>query len=823
MQLVATHIKRSWPQRRHLVVALTPMLLSFLLMCWAVWYLVQVPRVGAYWSASTGIVDGIEEDGPAVGLLHLGDRILTINGAPIQEAHALFTARSGADVQLAVLRNNVLHLIQLPPAKPALATLLNDFVPLVIALSFWALSGVVVVFAQQGSQRWLVFVFAQVMSMTLASGAVSATGPLWTVSLFHVLLWWVGPLALVFHLRFPSPTAGSSGRQLILGLFSIALLGTLLDPLMGRVALSVQISVLSTMRLLWLAACLFGAVFALVWTYRHTSSVGTRQHVGLVALGGIAGFLPFLTLSLLPEVLLGQPLLPFEISFLFLLFVPLTYGYAIFRYRLLPLDRYVNRGFAALLAGGVLGGGYLLVYAGLRYVLPAPAWQQPGMPLLLAALVGMTGPPLYRRMRGVVDRLLYGGWHDYRTAVQYVVQHLEPGSNEHVLTQTLCENVGAAMQLQGVALWLADAEGTLQLAGFVGEVWLGQDDLPLALHADSRVSSYLHEQTQAIAGDVLKSMLDNSALASQERRLLRATQTHLWLPLVAERLMGYLVVAPKRGSEAFSRTDRDILQVVARQASNVLHTARLLADLRQHTANIKLLHGELLQAREAERTRIAYDLHDDVVQGLLGLKYRVEQLVADRKLASEQAGDLLDDVLAMAHLVRQICTDLRPPTLDTLGLVGAVRSLVRTMQRRVDYQIRIQVEGDETLRVPDELATCLYRVVQEALHNIEKHADAEQVHICLALQAEAVCITITDDGQGFTLPSQRQLLDAHHYGLVGLRERVTLLNGSFEVRSTPEQGASLRACVPLTPSATPGVSSDRRVGGVSQHSSLFRD
>lgn len=224
----------------------------------------------------------------------------------------------------------------------------------------------------------------------------------------------------------------------------------------------------------------------------------------------------------------------------------------------------------------------------------------------------------------------------------------------------------------------------------------------------------------------------------------------------------------------------------------------LLAFLRSPGEATAHLHRTLLQAREAERTRIAYDLHDDVVPSLLRLKYRVERLIADQVVASEAGSALLDDVLSVTRLMRHVCAGLRPPPLDTLGLVGAVRALVDTTQRTAALQIKLLIEGNEAMLVPDEIGVCLYRMVQEALHNVVKHAAAQQVHVHVALQPGSVSVAVVDDGRGFRMPSRRELIQEYHFGLAGLQERVALLNGSFTVVSTPRHGTCLRARVPFT-------------------------
>jgi two-component system sensor histidine kinase DegS len=148
--------------------------------------------------------------------------------------------------------------------------------------------------------------------------------------------------------------------------------------------------------------------------------------------------------------------------------------------------------------------------------------------------------------------------------------------------------------------------------------------------------------------------------------------------------------------------------------------------------------------------------------------------------------------------VRRLCADLRPPTLDSLGLVAAIRSRVRAMQQLVPFHIRLVIQSDDDQPLPEAIALCLFRVVQEALNNAQKHAAPSYVEIRLILGVDDVWLSIVDDGCGFRVPVRlERLLDEQHFGLVGLRERLELIQGTLELTSVPGQGTCLRVWVPL--------------------------
>jgi hypothetical protein len=581
-------------------------LLALSLIGWAARDLLHMPYVGATWSWTSGVVEAVDLNGPLVGRLHPGDVIRSIDGASVPETRQAPRKQVGESMQFVVQDGGAFRKLSVQLPKAPLAVFLRDTLPLLIALAFWLLGLAVALFTPEGTQKSLAFLFAQAMSATLAAGAMSWFGPLWVARLFGVLLWWIGPLTFLFHLHFPAQGGGRGVRRRTYGLFGVALLGSLLEVLVDPVAMRVRAPGFFTIRLLWLAACLLAAIAVLVRTYRRTPSPRTRRRIGLIALGGITGFLPLLTLSLLPDALLGRPLLPYEGAFLFLLIVPLFYSYAIFRYRLLPIDRYISRVAATALVIALLGGMYLLVYAAALRLLPAPIRQHPLMALLFALLVGLTAGPAHRRLQAVVNNFLYGGWYDYRSVVQQVSQTLGSTKNDHEFARNLCVGVQAAMQLEWAGLLLAGDDGALHMAGFAGDAHAPPGVDAMSPEVARRLGALLRKEPRTILNTALCEACDGADFSSAERRLLRCEQTTLWAPLMAgEQLLGVLIVGPKRGSGDFNRTDRQIIEVVGRQVSIALENARLSAELGQHAAESERLHHEIMDVRDAERARIA--------------------------------------------------------------------------------------------------------------------------------------------------------------------------------------------------------------------------
>jgi signal transduction histidine kinase len=216
----------------------------------------------------------------------------------------------------------------------------------------------------------------------------------------------------------------------------------------------------------------------------------------------------------------------------------------------------------------------------------------------------------------------------------------------------------------------------------------------------------------------------------------------------------------------------------------------------------------VLRATEDERTRIANDLHDGPVQQLTALGYGVHRI--QRKLAGHEltaADQLLDrlgrNLAEEVQGLRRLMTELRPPALDEQGLEAALRDHVQAFTR--DTKIACQFDATVGQRLTPEAETALYRVTQESLTNIVKHAAATRVAVALTERDHAVRLRISDNGAGFDSSRAHELLRQGHFGLAGMRERVTAVGGRWQLDSAPGQGTTITVTVPTNgPSPQPG-------------------
>lgn len=241
-------------------------------------------------------------------------------------------------------------------------------------------------------------------------------------------------------------------------------------------------------------------------------------------------------------------------------------------------------------------------------------------------------------------------------------------------------------------------------------------------------------------------------------------------------------------------------ELVARVNASI-NMRRLQARQREAERQARQLAIRLVQAQEEERQRLARELHDEVGQMLTGIKLHLA--VLDNTISSEQSQlhQLVAEGQALVKTtmeeVRRMVMDLRPTLLDDLGLIPALDSYLENFTERTGLLVQAQLTLG-TARLPAAMETALYRIFQEALTNVVRHAAARQVQVTLKIVDSQLLASIEDDGRGFD-PTAR-LRDAWregHMGIVGIRERVTLFNGSLELTSAPGKGTQLTISLPL--------------------------
>jgi signal transduction histidine kinase len=284
--------------------------------------------------------------------------------------------------------------------------------------------------------------------------------------------------------------------------------------------------------------------------------------------------------------------------------------------------------------------------------------------------------------------------------------------------------------------------------------------------------------------------------------LRRIVGSAICVPLmVKDRVLGVLNASRPLGIAPFRQDDADLLSIMGEQIAVAIDNARLLDAVTKHERDLQRLSAQLINAQEAERKKISQELHDEMGQALTAISINLAAM--EKELPSEFAPMIRERLAETSWLadqtleqIRELSLSLRPAMLDDLGLVPTLRWYVNRYAKRLNIEVEFDAVHFEERPSP-EVETVLYRVVQEVLTNVARHAQANRVRICLERMEATITALIEDNGRGFDVEQVvgRETLEGG-VGLLGIRERVASLGGHFSIESRPGRGTRLFVEVP---------------------------
>ena len=501
---------------------------------------------------------------------------------------------------------------------------------------------------------------------------------------------------------------------------------------------------------------LIGALITchLIYRYRFLRSSSEQEQIGwaLAAFALLAGaqwtgrplrLLPLPAVSL--DTLLSAVVSFFSVFGMLLVVGALTcLAVALLGDELFRVDIALSRALVYSLLTLFVAGGYVLVvgYLSLLFQSSGSVWFS----LIATGLVAVCFQPIRERVQRFANQLLYGERDDPYVVVAHLGQRLAAAFDPAAIPATIVETVRESLPLPYVAIELQHADGT-ELAAAAGTRYTEPVRFPLAYQGA---------------------------------------------------IVGHLLINARRGDPALSAADRTLLTDLAQQAGVAIHAVQLMADLQRLTTDLQRSRERLVLAREEERRRLRRDLHDDLAPTLAGLSLRAGTISDLVRIDPAQAGvvaDNLDSAICNAvRSIRRLVYDLRPPALDDLGLLPAIRE--RAAQWSDDptgaRPLHITVDAPDTLPVlPAAVEVAVYRIVQEALMNVVKHAQARTCYIRIVM-TDAVTIDIADDGIGVVDNARMGI------GLRSMQERATELGGTCRIAPGAERGTQVHVCLPIT-------------------------
>jgi signal transduction histidine kinase len=252
------------------------------------------------------------------------------------------------------------------------------------------------------------------------------------------------------------------------------------------------------------------------------------------------------------------------------------------------------------------------------------------------------------------------------------------------------------------------------------------------------------------------------------------------------------------------RLQREILQRKSVEKSlrkSEQHYSQLLEQSRHMQGQLRLLSRQLLSAQEEERKMISRELHDQIAQTLTGINIRLASLKTASMLNTRGLQKKISSTQRLVEksvdIVHRFARDLRPTVLDDLGLIPALHSFMKNFARRTGVRSHLTAFA-AVERLDTAKRTVLFRVAQEALNNVARHAHASRVEVNIQKLRGRVCMKIKDDGKSFNAERTLRANGGKRLGLLGMRERLEMVGGKFVVESSPGKGTTIQAQIPLT-------------------------
>lgn len=533
------------------------------------------------------------------------------------------------------------------------------------------------------------------------------------------------------------------------------------------------------------------AIVAQIHRYRRVSGPAERQQTKWVVFGLAAALIGFLAVVLGGAVLPAETLQnPFALAaaitatYLFLLLVPLSMAMAISRHRLWDIDPLVSRALTyGALSVAIVGLYALLVGALAALFRTTDSWL---LSFAATGVVAVLFQPLRERLQRAANRLVYGERDEPYAVLSRLGRRLEATLAPDAVLPAIAESIAQALKLPHASVWTTE-----------------HDTLHLAASYGTRPAGSVIHDGQGLA--TLRQEIEGPRPAPCDAAGVRAAVEPLGslvlLPLShAGVLVGALGLAARSPGDAFSPADRTLLRDLARRAGTAVQAARLTTALHGSLEELRDSRQRLVTAQDEERRRIQRDLHDGLGPTLASMRLRLEGCLDPSGQIPPGVASELERLYALLGQatadIRRLVHDLRPPVLDQVGLVPALRQHVELFAREAGLEACFAAQAD--LPVPASAEVAIFRVVQEALVNVQKHARASCVEVRLERDGDWLAVGILDNGIGFRGGGAA---DGSGAGLRSMRERADLLGGALLVENRGGGGTGLVLRIPIGPQA----------------------
>ena len=773
---------RFWPFASRLLVLAAGLLIVFGIVRW-----INHPSLGAGWQPS-GEVYWVRPQSPAAAVLDTSTRLLAIDGAAPRQVLMMLPDREVGDVvSLTIEKDGRRRQVELPVEPATLPEILQGASAMLLAVIFLGFGIYLVLRAETSDQTRAALTagtFFALIGAVIAMGSLGAYGPTWLFQAYGVSLWIVGTWSTLLHLWFPRPTK-LSRHPLVVG--TVVLLGaggvlwSLLAPhdYLGSVNANAYLGAN-----IWLVINLCASLGLLLWGWLRSPTLAERRQLGVITGGGFMAIVPLLGLSLIPLLVFRLQSTDYGLELLPLVLLPASYSYALMRYRRMAQDwnKSATRALGYLFTATCMS---LLMALTLAF----PNYQGVSREtLILAAILvaGFTAGPFTRLIENSLGALVFGQMSDPLRQTAKATDAIDLSIDTNDLSGQVTVALKTHLDIEHSALLLIgpDSELTDPHNAAVAKIIQGT-----RLIKGSSADRILDAQNAILELDQIRGDLEGT----EAEALLQIPWARIVLPLRAKgALVGLLVAGYRSGTTFLTTEDVAVLQLVARALATAIQRRSLVDRLQVSTSEAIRLAQEVMRVRGEERKRISRDLHDDIIQPMIAMSYGIAMV--DAPMAPTLHKNLTD----LIGLTRDICFQLREPALDTLGFGAATRSAVADFMKRTGQIVAVAVDEDIRAKVPETVASAALGVLNEALANAYKHAQADLVEVKVVIHTESLGVTVSDNGKGFDMDEAKpRAMATRHFGLLSMNERAAGAGGTITISARPGQGAKVEATFPF--------------------------
>ena len=477
-------------------------------------------------------------------------------------------------------------------------------------------------------------------------------------------------------------------------------------------------------------------------------------------------------------------------------------SYAILKHQLLDIKVVIRRGLAYSILTIGITSVYLLILFGVQAIFHWSGYSNLALAAGVALAMAAVFTPLRNLTQERVDKLFFRDTYEYRRTLMGFHRNVNNALDLERLASDILDPLVRTLKAEWAALLLPDVDSGDYRARFASRNEAMETSLELRFRRDSPLLSLLAREQRVIPQDLLGTFPEGLALTEFEQNVLR-DWVKLLCPMMSRgSLTGILLLGDKQSGHPYTGEEQELLLTIASGAALALDNARMLDTLRQQQRRADELLSQVVAAQEQERERVAAELHDGVAQWLVRASYQAQ--ICKALLGQQNGADVDVELAAVEETVdeslrelRRVLAGLHPPTLEELGLTHTLRQAVESLQADGVYA-RFEVQGD-AVRLQPSVEIAAYRIVQEALNNVRKHAGATQVSLRLDFWEENLRIEVIDDGKGFDVSKTLESAIAQqHMGLLGMRRRVEWLGGAFKLESSGDTGTKVTVRLPVT-------------------------